>query len=88
MALQRRRLMMFTSCGWFFDRPTGLETLQILRYADSAIRLTEELTGKPLTGSFLEDLTGLFQDEPSTNAMNDWYRLCVKHGADRLPSAA
>jgi len=30
---------MFTSCGWFFDELSGLETTQILRYAARAVEL-------------------------------------------------
>ncbi len=38
-------LLMFTSCGWYFDDISGLETIQILRYAGRAIQLTREITG-------------------------------------------
>src|SRR4030095_3619930 len=36
LELQRHRLLMFTSCGWFFDELSGLEGTQILRYAARA----------------------------------------------------
>ncbi len=31
MEIQRMSMLMFTSCGWFFDNITGIETLQVLR---------------------------------------------------------
>src|SRR4029450_8785505 len=33
LELQRQRLLMYTSCGWFFDDISGIESVQILRYA-------------------------------------------------------
>jgi alpha-amylase/alpha-mannosidase (GH57 family) len=39
MEMQRHGLLMFTSCGWFFDEISGLETTQCLRYAARAIQL-------------------------------------------------
>ena len=33
LELQRNRLLMYTSCGWFFDEISGIEPVQILRYA-------------------------------------------------------
>lgn len=33
LEMQHHRLLMFTSCGWFFDEISGLEATQILRYA-------------------------------------------------------
>lgn len=38
--IQENALKMFTSCGWFFDDPDGLETRQILKYAKMAIGLS------------------------------------------------
>ncbi|MCC6812027.1 MAG: DUF3536 domain-containing protein [Deltaproteobacteria bacterium] len=39
--------LMFTSCGWFFDEPSDLETAQILAYAARALELAEA-RGVPL----------------------------------------
>ncbi len=33
LEMQRHAVLMFTSCGWFFDEISGLETNQILQYA-------------------------------------------------------
>lgn len=40
LELEWNALAMFTSCGWFFDDVSGIETLQVLRYAARAIELT------------------------------------------------
>jgi len=55
LEMQRHAMLMFTSCGWFFDDPTGLETTQILTYAARAAQLAAEFGPSPL-GGFLERL--------------------------------
>src|SRR5262249_61130048 len=39
LELARTALLMQTSCGWFFDELTGIEPVQVLRYAARAIEL-------------------------------------------------
>ena len=39
-------MRMYTSCGWFFDDISGLETTQVLQYAARAADLAEELFGR------------------------------------------
>src|SRR5207302_8859124 len=39
LEMQRHALLMYTSCGWFFDEISGLETTQCLRYAARAMQL-------------------------------------------------
>lgn len=55
LEMQRHGLLMFTSCGWFFDEISGLETTQILRYAARALQLAREL-GEDLEEGFLRIL--------------------------------
>jgi alpha-amylase/alpha-mannosidase (GH57 family) len=54
LELQRQSMLMYTSCGWFFDELSGIETVQILRYAGRAIQLAEELDDEALEERFLE----------------------------------
>jgi hypothetical protein len=42
---QRHALLMYTSCGWFFDEISGIETVQIIQYAGRAIQLIAEVSG-------------------------------------------
>jgi hypothetical protein len=51
LEMQRHRLRMFTSCGWFFDDIAGIESQIVLRHAVRAI----ELAG-PSAASLLEGL--------------------------------
>ena len=51
MEMQRHTQLMYTSCGWFFDDISGIETVQIIAYAARVIQLAQEL--------FLDDAAGL-----------------------------
>ncbi len=42
LEMQRHSLLMFTSCGWFFDEISGLETAQVLKYACRAVQLARD----------------------------------------------
>ena len=53
LEMQRQALLMYTSCGWFFDEVSGIESVQILQYAGRAIQLGEELSGDDLETPFL-----------------------------------
>ena len=53
---QRNAMLMYTSCGWFFDEVSGIETVQIIQYALKAIQYAEELNGTSLEAGFLEQL--------------------------------
>lgn len=65
LEMQRHALLMFTSCGWFFDELTGLETVQILQYADRAIQLAERCCDRRLTLPFLERLAPAASNIPA-----------------------
>lgn len=57
LELQRYTMLMYTSCGWFFEEISGLETTQILKYAARVLQLAAELGIKDLENSFLEILS-------------------------------
>ncbi len=56
MELQRHAMLMYTSCGWFFDELSGIETVQVIQYAARALQITSEMTGEDLRPAFLQDL--------------------------------
>ena len=43
LEMERNLLLMYTSCGWFFDELSGIETLQVMAYAARAAELGEKL---------------------------------------------
>jgi alpha-amylase/alpha-mannosidase (GH57 family) len=52
MELQRHTMLMYTSCGWFFDELSDIETVQILQYAGRAIQLSEDIFNDSVEESF------------------------------------
>ena len=57
MELQRHAMLMYTSCGWFFDELSGIETVQVMQYAGCAVQLAEELFGDQRESVFVEKLS-------------------------------
>jgi alpha-amylase/alpha-mannosidase (GH57 family) len=45
LEMQRNGMLMYTSCGWFFDDISGIESVQVLRYACRAMQLVREVAG-------------------------------------------
>lgn len=56
MELQRHAMLAYTSCGWFFDELSGIETVQVIQYAGRALQLAREFGYHQLEGQFLERL--------------------------------
>lgn len=55
LEMQRHAMLMYTSCGWFFDELSGIETVQVISYAARAIQLATKL-GHNVESEFLEKL--------------------------------
>ena len=43
LEMQRHLMLMYTSCGWFFDELSGLETVQVIMYAGRALQIAQRL---------------------------------------------
>lgn len=56
LEMQRHALLMYTSCGWFFEEISRPEGTQILRYASRALELAGDVAGVQLEKSFLKRL--------------------------------
>jgi alpha-amylase/alpha-mannosidase (GH57 family) len=64
LELQRYALLMYTSCGWFFDEISGIETVQVLQYAGRTLQIAEGLAGKGMESRFLDRLAGAASNIP------------------------
>jgi alpha-amylase/alpha-mannosidase (GH57 family) len=53
LELQRHAMLMYSSCGWFFDDLSGIETVQVIQYAGRVVQLAQELFGDNLEEDFL-----------------------------------
>ncbi|MGF1487953.1 MAG: DUF3536 domain-containing protein [Prochloraceae cyanobacterium] len=56
LEMQRHALLMYTSCGWFFEELSRPEGVQILRYASRAIELAGDAAGVQLEQEFINRL--------------------------------
>ena len=56
LEMQRHALLMYTSCGWFFEELSRPEGVQILRYAARALELAGDVTGIHLEKAFIKRL--------------------------------
>ncbi len=61
LEMQRHAMLMYTSCGWFFDDISGIETVQILSYAKRVIELSQD---NKLEEDFLNILRQAKSNEP------------------------
>ncbi|MGD0794839.1 MAG: DUF3536 domain-containing protein [Dehalococcoidales bacterium] len=53
LELQRHTMLMYTSCGWFFDEISRPEPVQVIQYAGRVVQLAQELFGDNIEESFL-----------------------------------
>ena len=56
LEMQRHAMLMYTSCGWFFDELSGLETVQVIHYAGRVVELAKEFFGQEVEPQFLDRL--------------------------------
>ena len=80
LELERHTQLMYTSCGWFFDEVSGIETIQIIAYAGRVLQLAAKLFGAPgaaLEARFLEILANAQSNLPENGDAADLYRRYV-----------
>jgi alpha-amylase/alpha-mannosidase (GH57 family) len=56
MEMQRHAMLMYTSCGWFFDEISGIETIQVMQYACRVIQLANQICNEDLEAEFMKRL--------------------------------
>ncbi|HKY68157.1 MAG TPA: DUF3536 domain-containing protein, partial [Acidimicrobiales bacterium] len=74
---QRHALLMYTSCGWFFNDLAGLETVQIMRYAACCCDLLAELGEPSPAEAALAVLAGARSNDPDEGDGADVWRRHV-----------
>jgi alpha-amylase/alpha-mannosidase (GH57 family) len=77
LEMQRHSLLMFTSCGWFFEEISRPEGTQILRYASRAMELAGDVAGVDLEKQFLELLAFAPSNVESFRSGDEIYRQLV-----------
>ncbi len=77
---QRNALLMYTSCGWFFNDLAGIETVQVLRYAARAVDLYEQLGEKPPVDAVLDVLATARSNDPEAgDGRQLWFDQVLPH---------
>jgi hypothetical protein len=94
--MQRHAMLMYTSCGWFFDELSGLETTQVIQYAARTLQLYQEIFGESLEPAFLERLELAKSNIPENKdgrviyekyvrpAMVDWQKVAAHYALSSL----
>ena len=78
LEMQYHAMLMYTSCGWFFDEVTGIESMQDIFYATRAIQLAEEVSGEKYEPDFVESLKKIPSNIPEYENAHRAYELYVK----------
>jgi alpha-amylase/alpha-mannosidase (GH57 family) len=84
LELERNRLLMYTSCGWFFDEISAIEPVQILRYAAMALQYLNDLGGGRLEDEFVRRLAAAPSNVPEMRDGAEVYRRLVRPTAVNL----
>lgn len=78
LELQRHAMLMYTSCGWFFDDISGIETVQVIQYAGRVVQLARAALGLELEAEFLDRLARAKGSDPERPDGRVVYEQCVK----------
>jgi len=78
LEMQRHAMLMYTSCGWYFDELSGLESVQVIHYAGRALRLAEECSGESIEPEFIEHLRAAKSNLPEHSDGASLYEKWVK----------
>ena len=78
LELERHAMLMYTSCGWFFDDVSGLETRQVIGHAARVVELAEALFHKNLESPLLEKLERAKSNIPEHGNGRTMYEKLVR----------
>lgn len=96
MELQRHAMLMYTSCGWFFDELSGIETVQVIQYAARALQVGRDVLRKDFEPGFLALLEQAQSNIPEHGngravyekfvkpAMIDWEKLVAHYAISSI----
>lgn len=78
LEMQRYAMLMYTSCGWFFDEISGLEAVQVMRYAARAMQLAHEIFRINLEDEYINFLKNAPSNIPEFENGAKIYDLFIK----------
>ena len=75
---QKFSLFMYTSCGWFFDDISGVEPVQMMKFALRAMELTQPYHDNPLEAMFVKMMAKAKSNIPKNGTGTDIFERVVK----------
>src|SRR5688572_22120018 len=96
MEMQRHAMLMYTSCGWFFDEISGLESVQVIQYAARAMQIARDVLQKDFEEGFLNLLQNAKSNIPEhcdgrctyekfvKPSMVDWDTVAAHYGVSSI----
>jgi alpha-amylase/alpha-mannosidase (GH57 family) len=78
LELQRHAMLMYTSCGWFFDELSRPEPVQVIQYAGRVVQLARDLFGGDLEENFLKILEQAKSNIPEQGNGRSIYNNLIK----------
>jgi alpha-amylase/alpha-mannosidase (GH57 family) len=88
LEMERHSLLMYTSCGWFFADISGLESLQVIKYAARALQVGQDFTSEPLEPPFLKILERAVSNIPKEGNGLTIYQRRIKPAVVDYPKVA
>jgi alpha-amylase/alpha-mannosidase (GH57 family) len=73
LEMQRNAMLMYTSCGWFFNDLAGIETVQVLHYAARVIQLAERHRGDSIETEFASRIAAARSNLPERGSAREIY---------------
>jgi len=78
LEMQRHAMLMYTSCGWFFDDLSGIETVQVIQFAARAAQLAQEIFGDSAESRFVARLALAKSNLPEFEDGRHIYEILVR----------
>ena len=78
LEMQRHAMLMYTSCGWFFNDLSRIETVQIIQYAGRLLQLCTELSDQDFESPFLEKMAEAKSNIPKFGSGKQIYENWVR----------
>ncbi len=78
LEIQRQAMLMYTSCGWFFSEISGIETVQIMKYAARAMQLAANFSTENYEEKFKQILSEAKSNISEFGTGKDIYEKFVK----------
>ena len=88
LELQRHAMLMYTSCGWFFDDISGIESAQVIQYAGRVVQLARALFAEDVEPEFLDLLAQAKSNVPEFGDGRTVYERVVRPAIVDLPEVA